>query len=107
MTLKIELGEGDFGEVMTPAERRAIFGTERVLQEPSASRSTGEMLEELLPRALVAKIRKLTPPDFELQEITIDAEVSGKIFGSGVTGNFSMKLSRRTGPVARTGARDA
>lgn len=47
------------------------------------------MLEELLPRALVAKIRKLTPPDFELQEITIDAEVSGKIFGSGVTGNFS------------------
>jgi hypothetical protein len=111
MTVKIELHERDFAEVMTADERRAIFGSERVLRDETATQSTNELLEELLPRALVTKIRKLTPPDFELSEITIEAEVTGKILGSGVSGNFSMKLARRQGskeiPAASASAGNA
>jgi hypothetical protein len=94
MTIKIQLHEGDFAAVMTPAERREVFGTERVLAEGNTAQSPTSILEELLPSALVAKVRRLTPPDFELSEITIDAEVSGKVLGTGVSGNFSMKLVR-------------
>jgi len=95
MTLKIDLDESDFADVMTPAERIVIFGSERVLKENTGPPTPDQLPEELLPRALVAKIRKLTPPDFELNEITIEAEVSGKVFGAGVSGHFSMKLARR------------
>src|SRR5262245_27702276 len=101
MTIKIDLHESDFAPVMTSAERRVVFGSERVLAESGSEQSPTSLLEELLPRALVAKVRRLTPPDFELSEITIEAEVSGKVLGSGVSGNFSMKLARRD----RTGTR--
>jgi hypothetical protein len=62
--------------------------------ERTEHREQRDIVEDLLPRALVKRVRKIIPSDFQLTEIVIDAEVSGKVLGTGVSGTFSIKLSR-------------
>ena len=95
MSFKIELSETDFLEVASNVEKKALVGKERVLQNRVEDRSPESIVEDLLPSALAIHVSNLTPPDFELSEITIDLEVSGKVFGSGISGSLQVKLSKR------------
>jgi hypothetical protein len=95
MTVKIELRDQDVLQVATAEEREKLVGKVRVLAENTHDRDPHDIVEDLLPRALVERVRKIIPNDFQLSEIVIDAEVSGKVLGTGVSGTFSMKLSRK------------
>lgn len=94
MAITVEITESDFREVATDKEKEKIFGKTRVLGGDADERGTEEIIEDLLPSALVQRVRKMIPKDFELVEISMQAEVSGKVLGSGLSGTFEMKLAK-------------
>ncbi len=92
--MEIELNEADFVLVADEIERIQLVGTERVLGGEEVM-STEEIVENLLPKALVGRIQKMIPSDFNVSQIKMQAELSGKAFGSGISGTFEVTFTRK------------
>ena len=70
MTLKIDLDESDFADVMTPAERIVIFGSERVLKENTGPPTPDQLLEEVGRLSLEGVVAKRKGSTYESGKCT-------------------------------------
>ena len=56
-----------------------------------------ELVTRLLPSAVAKRLMSAVPEGFELSQITITGEISGKPFGIGVGGQVSAVFTKRAG----------
>lgn len=88
--MRLELVEEDFEDALTAADvQRMLRPGTRHLSETKET-----TLFELLPKVVAHKLRKHLPDEFELQEIEVTAELAGKVFGCGLSGNLTVRFSR-------------
>jgi hypothetical protein len=83
----LKLSEADF-EKYIGADVRAVSRGARVMGARESS------VMEALPKVIRERLQKMTPPDFELKEIEMKLELSGKVFGVGVSGDVTAKFGR-------------
>jgi hypothetical protein len=91
--ITITLTEAD----LDPNDRKKIearANKSRVLE--GEEREVEEMLSEALPKAIARRVEAMRPKNFKVTELQFKLAVSGKLFGSGVSGEVIVKL----GPAA-------
>ena len=95
MSITVELEEIDFAVVANQEQKSKMFGRVEVLGGDGKNPSPEDVIEELMPKALVKKLHSIMPEDFEISQMKINVEVSGKILGTGLSGNVDVVFSRK------------
>lgn len=91
MTVRVWLSDRDFEAEATEDEKAKLETQTPVLGTTQQERRE-EFIRELLPRVIAKKIEKLIPEGYEVKEISMTVDVSGKVFGSGISGGVNVSF---------------
>jgi hypothetical protein len=89
-SFEIVLSENDVDAGIQKRVRAAVAGS-RVLS--GEEQDAKQILMDALPAIIAQKIRKIVPQDFQVSEVQLKLNVSGKLFGTGVSGDVILKLT--------------
>lgn len=83
-----DLTKADAGVLKTLNEN------DRVMGDDDAD-NTAQALCDMLPRTIAKKVEEILPPGFAVSELELCLSVEGRIFGSGVAGDVTVRLTPR------------
>ncbi|TDP62596.1 hypothetical protein [Roseateles toxinivorans] len=89
-SFELVLSESDVDAGVRKRVQAATAGS-RVLS--GEDQDAKQILMDALPTIIAQKIRKIVPKDFEISEVQLKLNVSGKLFGTGVSGDVILKLT--------------
>lgn len=64
------------------------------VETKKAYEAPNDAIRELLPSAIAKKVSRIVPEGFEVSEITLTGEISGKPFGVGFSGQVSVTYAK-------------
>lgn len=87
---ELTLIEEDFEEISgRDASGLLVLGEEKeTSQKPPSA-----IIQEIAPRVISRKLKKLVPQDYQLTQVRMDVKVKGAIFGQEVSGTVQVTFS--------------
>jgi len=89
--MKLKIQEEDYEAVLGKNKAKVYFGRGDALLGNTAK----DKVLELLPRVIAKKMQDIVPDGFDVTEMLLTCDISGKPFGIGVAGKVSVKFGRK------------
>jgi hypothetical protein len=94
--MTIRIAEEELRDVMTPEDVGHALGGGGAAIVLSSGGDTEQAVVSALPKALGRRLKRMSPADFGISEFELSFELTGKVFGMGLSGTVKVVFVPRT-----------